>query len=708
MLIGVFFASDISYGLRVPLNTWKSSRDDLNPEFTYYTRDEDGKLLKEPCGFPGRWTVELKIPIKDDTNASVQRMVKSFSLSMHSSGRQDVKKAKFTVVKVLPKEQKGILARGKDFYIMSSDKFGIEVVLKASFLKKGISGQRAIFSKIAPKIPQLTDLIMPKTAKPGKKIRKVLVINAFMIDRGFSKLNSTSLALASLLKEHGYNVGISNVEIEGNNIKVNQKELESADIVCITAYDQQLSYIREFTDFLKRINQNIIIVMGGPLLTIAPEHAFSHLPSVDIFYRGEAEVGFVDALEDLENLNFESMPGTPGLTVHKRDTYYFNDFISVNRMTPDQLNKRPFDFSFLNQDNLGGAFVLMTSLGCPYACIFCAAGGGKPHRAMDPKNVIEIARKYQKRLEELKAEDAVIPDDAWNIVFSDDDFLRNPDRALEILESWRKAKLRIKIATFETRLQSFLVEEPGTESKVNIKLIDSIASFKDIFSHVFRIQIGTDALIDSEIRGLNKGPYNERLIEEVMAELGNRRIFNEHFLILTNPDTALEDLMRTLLKASIFEIRYPYTFFSTTSVIETHIGTSVVNKLIEDSRESLIIPGEIIRRYNRIPGFKEYDFYGERSVINPGNVPPDVFGAFRHFFKAQPLSRRRTGHFMLECLHVLAKECQQAKIKTRIFEKDLEELAMLEDKIDQSLKGMLLETLQFLGVPDYKTLQISL
>ena len=48
-------------------------------EFHYYTRDKRGNLLKEPCGFPGRWTVELKLPRGGGINAAVQRAVKSFA-----------------------------------------------------------------------------------------------------------------------------------------------------------------------------------------------------------------------------------------------------------------------------------------------------------------------------------------------------------------------------------------------------------------------------------------------------------------------------------------------------------------------------------------------------------------------------------------------------------------------------------------------------
>ena len=357
-------------------------------------------------------------------------------------------------------------------------------------------------------------------------------------------------------------------------------------------------------------------------------------------------------------------------------------------MTIDQLNRRPFDTSFFTEDNLNGYFSLMTSLGCPYACIFCATGGGKGHRAMNPENVIEAAQRYQEHLERIKAQGAVIHDKAWQVVFSDDDFLRDSKRAIRILELWRKAGLKLKIKTFQSTLQSFLVSEAGRGRAVNNDFMDSIESFKDIFSHDFKIQIGTDGLIDQEIRRLNKGPYNERLIEDVMAGLDKRGIMNEHFLILTNADTTLEDLMRMLLKACIFEIRYPHTFFYPNYAIRPHIGSSAVNKLIETSREALIEGGK--HRDDR-PDFKEYDLYDEACYIVPENIPSEVFYDLKMFFAARFSFNQSAMHLMLECLNRLMRRIYD---KTDLFsepllrgssifkeEGDLSELAELFNRV---------------------------
>ncbi|MBU1913078.1 MAG: cobalamin-dependent protein [Candidatus Omnitrophica bacterium] len=738
MLIGVFLFSDVSYALRVPvgigqermltlLNHEQGSKNNLKAEFSYYTRDENGNLLKEPCGFPGYWTVELKIPIEEHANASVQRMVKSFSLSMYTAGRKDIKRAKFTVVDTLSEEQEGVLVRENDFYIKSSDKFGIEVIVTASFLKNGIVNQRAIFSKIAGEMPKQEDIIAPKkNAKTSRKIQKVLIVNSPLDginNRGLATINSTSLALASLLKEAGYDVGITDISGEDSAGKM-KKELEGVDIVCISVYNKKLSYIKSFTGSLKKVNQNIIIAVGGPSLTISPEHVFSHLPNADIFYRGEAEAGFVEALDDLGDLNFELPLSTRGIAIRKSNAYYFNDFISANRMTAEQLNNRPFDFSFLNQHNVFGIFSLVTSLGCPYNCIFCATGGGKVHRAMTPEKVIEIAARYQERLERLQAEGVTIRPDAWKVAFNDDDFLRDPERAVKILKLWKEAGLKLRIYTFESTLQSFLEKKPNGKIGTNIDLIDRIASFRDIFSEDFKIEIGTDAVIDPEIRRLNKGPYNEALIEEVMAELNKRNIFNLHFLVLTNADTSLEDLMRTLLKVSIFEIKYPCTFFCANAAIGANIGTFAVNKLVEDSRESLVAEGQIMR----LPDFKEYDFYAEYCMINPENIPSDIFDGLGMFLEESRFSLHLR-HLMLECLSVLLKDMSQKTDvssqllllpleRSGVLTDGLRELGILLGNVKPSFKNMAWEVehnlkllnsrLQTPAEPNYRTTNSSL
>ncbi|MDP2921418.1 MAG: cobalamin-dependent protein [Candidatus Omnitrophota bacterium] len=691
-LIGVFLASGTSYAIRVPMGLKLEQRNNLRPEFTYYTRDENGNLLKEPCGFPGYWAVEAKVPIEENTNASIQRMVKSFSLSMQVSGREDVKKAKFTVVDKLPKE-KVVLAKGIGFYIKASGKFGLEVVLEPSFLKNGISAQRAIFSSVAGEIPEQKDLIAIKNKKLDDKSKRILIINTLsqeLNNREFSTLNLTSLALASLLKKYGHDVKVENFDLSGKSI--DDIKLQSADIVCISVYDEQVAYIKAFTERIKKVNQKIMIAVGGPALTVIPEHMFAHLPNADIFYRGEAEAGFADVLNNLENLDFESLSELSGVAVHRDAMYYFNDLISVNRMNEEQLNQRPMDFSFLNQGNIDGSFSLMTSLGCPYGCVFCATGGGKAHRAMSPEKVIETARRYQERLETLESEGAKIPDLAWIFCFNDDDFLWDAERAMKILELWRKARLRLKITTFQSTVQSFLTRDETGERMVNIDLIRRISSFRDIFSYGFKIGIGTDALIDSEI-GRLKGPnnkklpyYNEKLIEDVMAELGKRYIPNEHYLILTNADTSLEDLIRTLLKAATFELIYPYTFFHINYAVIPHAGTSVINKLIEDQRESLLNGTTSMYRYTKIPDFKEYDFFGLPYLVAPEKIPQDISTNMDAYFFKYYFYNSFLKYIALGCLEDLSMEVFKntglfSSIRSEVVKKELFQFIMLAFEI---------------------------
>lgn len=643
-------------------------RQGLNPEFRYYIRDEEGNLLKEPCGFPGHWTVEVNIQRLTTTDAAIERMVKSFSLSMHTAGRSDIQRAKFTVVDKLPKE-KTVLVKEEDFYIKRSDIFGLEIVVNSSFLSRGISEQRNIFAKTSEKIPKDIDInkrkSVRKKAETKKKLEKVLIFNNPIIlqgnIRGYSNLNTSSLALATLLKNAGYNAEIDNhcfniLTPRAYKNKIVRKYIElrlrrilkDVDMVSFSVYDEHLPYIQRFTELIRNVRPDIIIALGGHLLTVAPEHAVAQLPYVNIFYRGEAEAEFLNILESIKKLDsdnssaesvFNAFQGNHGTMSRFYNIYQFSDLIHVNRMTPEEFNNREFDFSFIGEKNTKGAFSFMTSLGCPFNCGFCATAGGSKPMAMESKRVIGLLKAYEARLEELIKNGASIPLNralnAWDISTNDDDLLQNQERVLEILKSWKDEKLKVRNTGIQTTLQSFLTRDTDGRLKVDTALIDKIAFFKESLPRYFCIEIGTDALFNNEIKRLGKPLYKEDIIEEAIAAFEKHDIYNKHNIILTNPETRLEDLVKTCLRASVLEAKYKHMLFSLVNpAIIPHIGTPVVNKLIEDNKAHLIRGPSI-----GVVDYDEYDCYWGANTIFSEYIPEDLNYAIRSydFQKGSPI-----------------------------------------------------------------------
>lgn len=692
--------------------------DSLKPEFRYYIRDENGRLLKEPCGFPGYWTVELNIPGNNNANAAVERAVKSFSLSAQLNRRGDIQTAKFTIVKILPSEDTDILVKKEGFYIKKSDVFGLEAVLASSFLGRGISEQRELLASAFREIPQGIDL-KPQDYATGKrmamrKLERVLVFNNPLMQkdstRGFSSLNSSSLALASLLKEAGYGVNIDRHSFINaftrrpgfkNKLKkhlarlyakmITKLIMRDIDVVCLSVYDQDLPSVKLFTKLLRKAKPDIIIAVGGHGVTVIPEQVAAHLPEVNIFYRGEAEAGFVRTLESLDNLDLDNIDPQSmghyfredrGTMIRLGNIYQFSDFMHVNRMTEEQFNDRELDFSILSARDIDGLFVLMTGLGCPFNCVFCAAAGGSAHRALDPRVVIATARRYQYRLEELEKSDKASmvqkPRHIWRIGLSDDNYLRDLKRAMETLELWKDPGIRVKCAGFQSTLQSFLIKDKTGRWTVNTALMDTIAVFKNLFPHDFRIDIGTDDLLDEEIKRLGKAPYTEKLIEQVLEEFHNRAISNSHYLILVNPETSLENLVEKLLKAAALEAKYNYTDFAINIGITPHIATRLINKIVEEGKESLV-RGEVVS----ISGFEEYDSYWGANKLFSENMPEDMNRYIQNYRRRE----NNTGlEFLLDFLDYVLE-----KIDRNLDSIDKEEVRYYEGLLNEGVKQKIRE-----------------
>tara|TARA_B100002003_G_C14141553_1_gene548903 strand:+ start:1639 stop:2361 length:723 start_codon:yes stop_codon:yes gene_type:complete len=157
---------------------------------------------------------------------------------------------------------------------------------------------------------------------------------------------------------------------------------ENPDVIGLSAYTKDLSFIYKFSIKLNHIVPDSKIVLGGVQMTLMPEETFRYLWNyVDFGFVGECEADFskfVDAFEiGIENENFKDFSNL---------VWKNNGEVIVNKKNiPNQLDALPFPRWEL-VDPRGypkaphGAFLkqfpaapIITSRGCPYPCTFCAA-----------------------------------------------------------------------------------------------------------------------------------------------------------------------------------------------------------------------------------------------------------------------------------------------------------------------------------------------
>jgi radical SAM superfamily enzyme YgiQ (UPF0313 family) len=166
------------------------------------------------------------------------------------------------------------------------------------------------------------------------------------------------------------------------------------DILCISCYSQDFDDAKVVVGKFKKLNPNLVIILGGQHITNFPQT----LPlSVDIGVIGEGEITFLKLIELYANdqrLSPEALKSINGLIL-------CNASGQLIQTEPRQLIENLDDIGLPDRDFYPNDKrpYLFTSRGCPYKCTFCGARAfwGKP-RYFSPEYVCadikNILRKY--------------------------------------------------------------------------------------------------------------------------------------------------------------------------------------------------------------------------------------------------------------------------------------------------------------------------
>jgi len=203
------------------------------------------------------------------------------------------------------------------------------------------------------------------------------------------------LYLAAVLKRTGHVVGFYD---EGARHK---KHISIFDY--LKAFKPQISAVALYTTNLSRTYKTIanikkicpqgIILAGGPHATVLPERTMEECPDIDFLVCGEGEVTVTELLGAFQAKS----------DISRIAGIYYRSKGDIRHTPPrrmvEDLNSIPFpaydlleDFSYnFHHIRVGKKVATMvTSRGCPYECVFCAAKAvwGRSFRRRSPQNVI--------------------------------------------------------------------------------------------------------------------------------------------------------------------------------------------------------------------------------------------------------------------------------------------------------------------------------
>ncbi|MCB1775845.1 MAG: cobalamin-dependent protein [Candidatus Competibacteraceae bacterium] len=230
------------------------------------------------------------------------------------------------------------------------------------------------------------------------------------------------------------------------------------DIVGVSGlFTSMFNQVREVSEIIKAIRPQALLVVGGNVSTNCHEELFKYNPYVDAACFSEGEIPMLDLINAADPqalLDFHQA----WITREK----YQNGFHAHALYVEDLDDIPPLDFGLLDldlydtrcrnnnpfhNDGRGGKRLpFISSRGCPFKCVFCAAGSlsGTKMRYMSPKRFLEDVRNAVEKFGLTK------------IVINDDQALLRKDRMKKILAGLAEMNL--------------ILEFP---SGLNVKFIDA-------------------------------------------------------------------------------------------------------------------------------------------------------------------------------------------------------------------------------------------
>lgn len=266
---------------------------------------------------------------------------------------------------------------------------------------------------------------------------KVLLINSPNYDsddkRRLRPLGICSLA--ATLRNHGYQCDVFDPNSFNTIIPINDIvdliQKTDYDVIGISAVTPNFHHAVQLAQNIK-LHSRAAIVLGGIHATFLHDRILQTYDCFDVIIRGEGEFALIALVEDwCKNRCFTyPVDGCSYKTLNQKSVFS-EKILKLETLNdlPAPIQDNIFNYSYtLVNGKLLKNVSLITSRGCPYECVFCS--------------VTSFRRKWITReADEIISEILTIyeKDPDIFVVFVDDNFFINRERALYIVESLTKA-----------------------------------------------------------------------------------------------------------------------------------------------------------------------------------------------------------------------------------------------------------------------------
>jgi anaerobic magnesium-protoporphyrin IX monomethyl ester cyclase len=299
------------------------------------------------------------------------------------------------------------------------------------------------------------------------------------------------------------------------------------DVLGLQCYTFDIHFIKEALKIAKSCRSDMVTVIGGPHPSAEPDSTMEILgDSLDYLFMGEAEIGFLGLLKELQG-GGKNLASIPGLvwndkgSIRKNPKSVTEDLDSLGIPAWDLIQPQTYP------EAQHGAFFrnfpiapIMVTRGCPYPCTFCAGGivAGKRIRKRSVDSVID----------EILMLKNVYGIKEFHII--DDNFTMDREYAKTLLRRLKELDLGmswavpngVRMETLDEELLN-LMKETG----------------------LYLISLGIESGSDKILKFMKKGITTEK-IRECIARIDKCGIDTAGFFILGFPTETEETIRQTI------------------------------------------------------------------------------------------------------------------------------------------------------------------
>lgn len=331
------------------------------------------------------------------------------------------------------------------------------------------------------------------------------------------------LYIAAVLERAGHEVQIMD-PFGGDYSFLREVEEFAPQLVGLSLVTTQYRRALSLVERLKKGLPGAIFCAGGPHPSALPQRTLEEL-GLDFVVVGEGEYTMREVCERLEE--GESLESVAGIVYRSEDGLITNpprDLIS-------DLDELPFparhlvdlESYFRPPGTFRGTFVsratsVMSSRGCPYQCIFCAAHNifGRKIRQRSPANVVEeidhLVRSYG----------------VDHIYFVDDTFTANRKWTLEFCQALRQKDRDVKW---------------GCQVRANTVDDELLMEMKS--SGCIWVAVGVESGSEKVLRNIKKGT-NPDMIREAFRAIRKAGLMSNATFVVGSPGEERKDIEKTL------------------------------------------------------------------------------------------------------------------------------------------------------------------